>query len=220
MTAYYGTLLFDFDSTLIRCESLDLFFKITQNNPTLSKQIEHITHLGMAGEISFAESLSQRLALLNTTPTALQHFAKTLINYITPNMPELIAWAHHYFDIWIVSGGLTPLILPVAEKLNIDKSHVKAINLQWHDQHLHADPENGFATDKITGAKQCLSLWQTPITIIGDGYTDFQLFEANIAHYFIAYCQHVERANVITQTRYRAYQPAEIKQQLELLYEI
>ncbi|ODN41969.1 HAD-IB family phosphatase [Piscirickettsia litoralis] len=215
----HGTLLFDFDSTLISCESLDLFFKTNQNDPTVYKQIERITHLGMSGKISFTESLAKRLALLDTTSEALNHFATTqLICHITPNIPKLISWAQNYFDIWIVSGGLIPFILPIAEQLNINKSHIKAVEIKWHNQKIQPNNTNGFATDKVTGAKSCLSAWKKPVTIIGDGYTDFQLFQSGIAQNFIAYCQHIERPNIITTTEYKAYQPEDIKQQLELLY--
>lgn len=214
----HGTLLFDFDSTLINCESLDLFFKTTQHSPVLSAEVEEITRLGMEGKIDFATSLAKRLALLNSTAEELDEFAKQLINSITPGMPELITWAQQYFDVWIVSGGLTPLITPVADRLNIDKHHIKAVEILWHGQKIQPNPNNGFATNKIVGAQRCLATWKKNITIIGDGYTDFQLFESGIAQHFIAYCQHIRRHNVINATDYHAYQPKDIKQQLELLY--
>ena len=63
-----GTLLIDFDSTLIACESLEVILasQIGDDETTMN-QIRRITTLGMAGTLSFGDSLTKRLQL--ATPT-------------------------------------------------------------------------------------------------------------------------------------------------------
>ena len=40
-------------------------------------------------------------------------------------------------------------------------------------------------------------LLQGEVIVVGDGYTDYQLFEAGLADKFIAYTEHVERASIM-----------------------
>ena len=55
----------DFDSTLIQVESLDILAAVCNRSETTQEEIKHITNLGMNGEISIQESLSQRIKLIN-----------------------------------------------------------------------------------------------------------------------------------------------------------
>lgn len=53
-------IIFDFDSTLIKKESLELILEpILQKSPAKLKEIEYITNLGMQGDISFRDSLQK-----------------------------------------------------------------------------------------------------------------------------------------------------------------
>ena len=54
-------LVIDFDSTIIQAESLDILAAVCNRSETIQEEIKHITNLGMNGEISIQESLSQRV---------------------------------------------------------------------------------------------------------------------------------------------------------------
>ena len=60
--------IFDFDSTITRVEALDILAEISlEENPKkedVIEQIKQITNLGIDGDISFTESLEQRIKLL------------------------------------------------------------------------------------------------------------------------------------------------------------
>ena len=59
--------IIDFDSTFIKIESLDELFRVS--NPldnNLVEKINKITSDGMDGKLSFTQSLSNRIELLNT----------------------------------------------------------------------------------------------------------------------------------------------------------
>lgn len=61
--------IIDFDSTFVKIESLDLLASIALNGRPDQEErvskISSITDQGMNGDISFSESLSSRLALLD-----------------------------------------------------------------------------------------------------------------------------------------------------------
>ena len=60
--------VFDFDSTLTRVEALDVLAEMTlegkSNKDEVIHEIQHITNLGIDGDISFTESLERRIKLL------------------------------------------------------------------------------------------------------------------------------------------------------------
>lgn len=62
--------IFDFDSTIIKLESLDELARISlKANPQkadLLQKIEQTTRLGMEGKLTFPESLAKRLELFHT----------------------------------------------------------------------------------------------------------------------------------------------------------
>src|SRR5438105_3997491 len=109
--------IIDFDSTFIQLETLDELAKIVlKNNPKkqeIVKKIEDITKLGMEGKIGFAESLAQRMYLLQIEP---QHI-KSVINFLRKKITPSIARNQEFFknyskNIYIISGGFKEIILP------------------------------------------------------------------------------------------------------------
>jgi D-3-phosphoglycerate dehydrogenase / 2-oxoglutarate reductase len=74
-----ATIIIDFDSTFTQVEALEELAEISmKGNPQkaqIVQKIKEITDLGMAGKISFNESLVQRLALL---PLTQEHLEKQL----------------------------------------------------------------------------------------------------------------------------------------------
>ena len=64
------TIFFDFDSTMISCESLDEIIKTKISDESLTiEKISKITQLGMNGQISFIESLQRRLEYISLSKT-------------------------------------------------------------------------------------------------------------------------------------------------------
>jgi D-3-phosphoglycerate dehydrogenase / 2-oxoglutarate reductase len=80
----YTHFFIDFDSTIISGEILDILADISlANHPNKSEicqKIAHITELGMTGHISFSESLSSRIALLQAS----HHHILLCINRVQP----------------------------------------------------------------------------------------------------------------------------------------
>ena len=109
-----ATVVFDFDSTLIPSESLELALARTQGvDADAAAEIERITALGMEGEIGFAESLARRLEIARPRRHTLQELGRELAGSLTVGASDLVAslcTAGH--EVWIVSGA-TPLLISV-----------------------------------------------------------------------------------------------------------
>ena len=106
----------DVDSTLIQDEVIDL---LAERAGALD-EVAAITERAMRGEIDFAESLKQRVALLAGLPTeALDETARRI--RLTPGARTLCRTLRRLgFRVCLVSGGFREVIAPLAEQLDVD----------------------------------------------------------------------------------------------------
>ncbi|MFV9973084.1 MAG: HAD-IB family phosphatase [Francisella endosymbiont of Hyalomma asiaticum] len=208
-------IIFDFDSTLIKKESLELILEpILQKSPTKLKEIEYITNVGMQGDINFRDSLEKRLAITSPTRQSIKEFSdKYCPNLLTDGIKELVQnLKNKGFEIWVFSGGLTEIIQPFADYLNIPRQNIFAIEIIWNrDGSFKAFYNfNGACDSKLSAFDKAKGLINGEVIAIGDGYTDYQLYEKGYAAKFIAYIEHVERQKVTNLSKYVARNVAEL----------
>lgn len=192
--------IIDFDSTFINSEALDELCKISlakhPDKAALIKNFEDITKKTMEGSISFGESLKQRIKMLEAGRTHLEQLNKKLSRKISRSVIRNKSFFKKYArDIYIVSGGFKEIIYPVIKKFGIPEKNVHANTLTFDKK------------GKITGFDESNPLCRTKgkiemlkklglngeLFVIGDGYTDYELKEAGIAHKFFAFTENVER---------------------------
>jgi D-3-phosphoglycerate dehydrogenase len=73
--------LFDFDSTFIQVESLDILANISLKEPDRKKKLDKIANLtqkGMNGSISFSDSLKERMHVLSGSKNDIKLLIKEL----------------------------------------------------------------------------------------------------------------------------------------------
>lgn len=192
------TLLLDFDSTLISCESLEEICA-EHLDPDTRRDISIITKAGMEGKIPFAESLSMRLKLAQPNPTAIQQFTANPDRYLTRGMKELIQTLSTQLDIWVISGGLVDVIYPFAEALNIPRDRVRGVTGDWIGDFFKLKKSNPFVSGKIQGCQSLAREWASPKIAVGDGITDFALYQEGLVDHFLPYTEHVVRDFVKTE---------------------
>jgi len=197
------TIVFDFDSTILRGELLEILAqRALENNPRkdeILKQIKQITNLGMEGEIAFHESLERRLKLLALNEKsfygALGEVEKLLNEEYLALFPKI-----KHKHIYIVSGGYKNIIDRLNQHLFIPKQNIYAINLFFKRgkfSHFDANSPLILSDGKarvVSGIKNC-----GKTLMVGDGMTDFQVKNLGVAEYFAAYTGVVCRNNVAKQ---------------------
>lgn len=201
----HATYIIDFDSTLVTVETLDELARITlashPDRTAIQEELQAITKKGMAGEISFDESLQRRLRLFAAQRQHVAKLTSELFDHISPSALKNIAWfKQNRRHIYVISGGFEDYIKPVAERLNIDASHIFA------NRFIYDERENvvGYDTQSLLSrpAGKVLQLKQLslgrPIVVIGDGYTDFEMIKHGQADEFWAYTETAARPAVIT----------------------
>lgn len=192
--------VFDFDSTLTRVEALDVLAEMTlqgkSNRDEVIHEIQEITNLGIDGDISFTESLERRIKLLNANKNHLD----PLVDELRQKISKSIAANKEFFekysdDIYVISCGFKEFIDPIVKEYNIPSERVYANTFKFDEEGniIGFDEKNVLATHN--GKIECLKQLdlEGEVQVIGDGYSDYVMREAGIAHKFFAYTENIHR---------------------------
>lgn len=192
--------IIDFDSTFIKTETLEELAEIAlnkhQKKDQILKKIKDITKKGMEGTMSFEESLARRIALIKIHKKDIAKLSQVLIQKVSDSIKRNKFFFKEYKNnIYIVSGAFRELMMSLAERFHVDKSHVFANNFIFNKKGYvkSIDKTNPLAhkNGKVEAVKR-LHL-KGEIIVIGDGYTDYQIKELGIAHKFIAFTENIKR---------------------------
>ena len=167
----------DVDSTLIQDEVIDLLAE----RAGVLDEVAEITERAMRGEIDFAESLKERVALLAGLPAeALEETARRI--RLTPGARTLCRTLRRLgFRVCLVSGGFREVIAPLAEQLEVDGLRANALEIV-----------EGRLTGRVTGVivdrhgkREALEEFAREFGIpvartiaIGDGANDLDMLDA------------------------------------------
>jgi phosphoserine phosphatase len=111
-------IVLDVDSTLTRDEGIDLLANSV--SPAIAAQVRGITAAAMRGELDFAESLRNRVAVLKGVSEDAVAAATAQVR-LTEGAHELVAALHAQGHlVGAVSGGFHQMIDPLAQELNLD----------------------------------------------------------------------------------------------------
>ncbi len=192
--------VFDFDSTLTRVEALDVLAEITlkdrPDREEIIREIQEITNLGIDGDISFTESLERRIRLLGAHRDDLPRLIEVLREKISRSITSNREFFERYASqIYVISAGFREFIVPIVAEYNIPEERVFANTFQFDAQGniIGFDASNVLA--RHNGKIECLKGLdlEGEVQVIGDGYSDYVMREAGIAHKFFAYTENVHR---------------------------
>ncbi|MEI2825596.1 MAG: phosphoserine phosphatase SerB [Dermatophilaceae bacterium] len=167
----------DVDSTFIQQEVIELLAAKCGREA----EVAAVTERAMRGELDFAESLRERVAVLaGLDASVLDEVRQEIV--LTPGARTLVRTLKRLGDtIALVSGGFIEIVGPLAEELGID--HAVANRLEVHDGELTGrvtgdivDREGKARALRAFAAQAELPLSRT--VAIGDGANDLDMLAA------------------------------------------
>lgn len=219
-----ATVVFDFDSTIISCESLEVILdQKLKGSKALQSEVRQITELGIRGKIPFNESLKRRLRVASPTRSEVEAFGRGADSWLTVGIEELIhTLILAKVNVWIASGGIQESLIPLGTRLKIPKDRILGVQLMWgkEGEYLGIDESVAFCRSKVEGCKHFAKKWTAPRIAVGDAVSDFRLFEAGLVDYFIAYTEHFWCEEILKKGTLAASNCLELKKTLERILDV
>jgi len=194
----------DFDSTFSSVEALDILGKISlkgrKDHKDILQQIAQLTDLAMSGKLSFRESLSKRLDLLDAHQEHLPILVKRLKKLISKSFKRNKQFLKKNADnIYIISNGFKEFIFPIVSEYGIDEQNVHANTFVFSSKgKIVGFDENNVLSQGMGKPAQIDALnLGGEIFVIGDGYNDYEIRKEGKANRFYAFTENVKRQNVM-----------------------
>lgn len=177
--------VFDFDSTLMDGETLDIIAKETE----YYKEIKEITEKGMKGEIDFFESLISRVALL-------EGMKLKKVNEICESLPimngaeeTIKELKNKNYKCVCFSGGFKNATLICVEKLKLDGEFSNIFHTKNNILTGKVGGEMMFLDSKgnmLLALQKLLNISYNDTLVVGDGANDLSMFK--YAKNRVAFC--------------------------------
>lgn len=172
----YRLILFDVDSTLIKQEVIDLLAEKSGHG----REVQQITARAMAGEIDFAQALSNRVSLLEGLPESVFDEVISEISF-AEGFDELFSYLRkNGYLVGAVSGGFHNVLDKLFAQLKLD--FLKANVLEVVDGRLTgkitAAPVDRMAKARALREFAALHKVELENTVaVGDGANDLDMIE-------------------------------------------
>jgi len=213
------TFVFDFDSTLVRIETLDALADIVlDGHPDADRvraEITRLTNQTMGGELDFGQSLRARLAMLPLTRAHVEALADRILDEGTSSVRRnLRFFQEKAANIVIISGGFREIIAPVAERLGVSPDRVLANDFIYDADGRVTGVDDANPLSHADGKAKVINALDLPrpIVMVGDGWNDAEVKLAGAADRFYAFTEVARREKVV------AVADAEVRSMDELLH--
>ncbi len=169
-------LIMDVDSTLIQQEVIELL----AGHVGRQEEVAAVTDRAMRGELDFAQSLRERVAVLKGLPVSVLEDVVAQVRFSVGARVLVDTFHRAGHTVAVVSGGFSQILTPLAQKLGLD--HHLANELEIEDGHL-----TGRVVGPIVDAdvkERMLREWAQAdqvspeqVIAVGDGANDAKMLE-------------------------------------------
>lgn len=126
----YNKIFFDFDSTIISCESLDLLADIKG----VGVDVRRMTKLSMDGNTDLEDVFSKKMNLINPTKNDVEVIVNKCRNLLVDGIESMISTLLFLKkEVFILSSNFHCIVDPIAGILQIPRKNVLANNLRFLD---------------------------------------------------------------------------------------
>jgi len=167
---------FDVDSTVVVTEGIDLLAACFG----VYEEVANLTRSAMEGNVKFQDAMAQRLEIMQPTREGVEKcIAKERPRFSWGMRRVMKRLRQRGVDIYLVSGGFTQMIEPIAKALQIPLENVYANTILFDEYGNYEDFDRTAPTSKSGGKPAVVrqlkkSMGYKTVVMIGDGATDMQ----------------------------------------------
>ena len=189
----FRTVLFDCDSTLSTIEGIEEL--AAANRP----EIVALTEAAMRGEVPLETVYAKRLELVQPTRDQVTSLGQRYVETLVPDAREVCAALRTAgIQLRVISGGLRPAVLAVAQALGIPDTAVEAVDVRFHANGRYAGFDVTSPLARSGGKFELIARWlawlPARVMLVGDGATDLEA--APLVDLFVAFAGVVDRPSV------------------------
>jgi phosphoserine phosphatase len=193
----FKTVIFDCDSTLCTIEGIEVLAREHR------AEVEALTEEAMRGLIPLEQVYGRRLELVRPPRGRVIALGQRYIDTLVPDARETIAALRaENIHVRIISGGLRPAVVALANELGLEDDLVAAVDIFFGDDGNYAGFESDSPLAASGGKRRVIESWDVPrpSLMVGDGATDQEAQPAVDA--FVAFAGVVYRASVAAAADY------------------
>jgi len=196
--------IFDFDSTLVRIETLEALADIALSDApdaaARKAEIATLTDQAMTGQVDFGTALRRRLDLLALSRSHVEALTDRILDEASASIRRNVDFFERHAErVYILSGGFREVIAPLAVRLGIAPDHVLANDLIYDDEGRVTGVDDANPLSRDNGKPEVIRALNLsgPVVMVGDGWTDAEVKLAGAADRFYAFTEVVSRQKVI-----------------------
>jgi phosphoserine phosphatase len=194
----FATVILDVDCTVSGIEGIDWLAGRQANS--VARAVAELTEQAMRGAIPLERVYGARLDLVQPTRADVDALARVYLSAIAPGCPAAVRQMREAgVRVLLVSGGLRPAILPLAEHLGVEPADLHAVDISFDAAGDYAGYDAASALTTASGKRilvERLGL-SRPVLAVGDGITDLAMRPA--VDQFAAYTGFVRRDAIVRQ---------------------
>lgn len=191
----FGTVLFDCDTTLSAMEGIDELAREYRD------QIVPLTEAAMRGEVALESVYARRLDIIRPSRGEMARIGRMYVERLVPGTRETVAALRTAgVEVHIISGGLRPAVLHVADALGVAHDHVHAVDVSFDAQGHYAGFDTASPLTRDGGKPaviQALGALARPVMLVGDGNTD--LDAKPVVDLFVGFAGVIARPRVVAE---------------------
>jgi phosphoserine phosphatase len=190
----YGTVIFDWDSTISAVEGIEELARASQ------EEVVRLTDAAMRGEVPLEEVYGRRLELAQPSRSSVEELVEVYLEALVPDAADVIRELQSAgIRVRVISGGLYEAVAPAAARLGIAGSDVAAVGIHFGQAGEYAGFDSESPLAYAGGKRKLVQRWRAelpgPIMLVGDGATDLEA--KPVVDCFVAFAGVVARAPVL-----------------------
>lgn len=196
--------IFDFDSTLVRIETLEALADIALSDApdaaAKKAEIASLTDQAMTGQVDFGTALRRRLELLALNRSHVEALSDRILDEASASIRRNVDFFERHAErVYILSGGFREVIAPLAARLGIAADHVLANDLIYDAEGRVTGVDDANPLSRDNGKPEVIKALNLtgPVVMVGDGWTDAEVKLAGAADRFYAFTEVVSRQKVV-----------------------
>ncbi len=198
------TLIFDFDSTLVRIETLEALADIALEGhadaSSVRAQVAALTDRAMSGQMDFGQALRGRLDLLPLMREHVETLADRILDEGTSSVRRNLKFFNDHAErIIILSGGFREIIAPIAQRLGVGPDRVFCNDLIYDGDGRVTGVDDANPLSHENGKPEVIRNLGLagPVVMVGDGWNDAEVKLKGAADRFYAFTEIARRERVV-----------------------